>query len=72
MEGRALQKQRRRFKQKQSLQERLVAQAARLREEASALHPGMERDTLLSRAEQAEAAVQMSLLLNSQGSKPTS
>jgi hypothetical protein len=64
--------QRRRFKQKQSLEERLVAQAARLREEASALPPGTERETVLGRAEQAEAAVHMSQWLNLPGSKPDS
>jgi len=64
--------QRRRFKQKQSLEHRLVAQAARLREEASALPPGIERDALLGRAEQVESAVHMSQLLTLSDSKPNS
>ena len=53
---------RRRFKQEQPLEERLVAHAARLREEAVTIPPGTVRDAILKRAEQAEtAAVGMSL-----------
>jgi len=61
---------RRRFKHGQSLEDRLVEQAARLREEASALPPGPERETILRRAEQTESAVSMSQWLSLPGSKP--
>ena len=64
--------QRRRFKQKQSLEDRLVAQAARLREEASALPEGIERETILGRAEQAGVAANMSQWLSLPGSGPKS
>ena len=64
--------QRRRFKQKQSLEDRLVAQAARLREEASALPEGIERETILGRAEQAEVAANMSQWLSLPESGPKS
>jgi hypothetical protein len=60
---------RRRFKQKQSLEERLVEQAARLRQEAGALPHGVAREETLSRAAQTEAAVQMSQWLNLPSSK---
>ena len=64
--------QRRRFKQKQTLEDRLVAQATRLREVASALPEGIERETILGRAEQAEVAANMSQWLSLPGSKPNS
>ncbi len=51
--------QRRRFKQTAPLDQRLSEQAARLRKEAQGTPPGVERDTLLRRARQAEEAVQM-------------
>ena len=56
---------RHRFKQKQSLEERLVLQATRLREEAKALPPGAAREAILVRATQAEIGVQMSQWLRS-------
>jgi hypothetical protein len=40
---------RRRFKQTQSLKQRLVEQVKRLREEAKLKGPGVERETLLAR-----------------------
>lgn len=46
---------RRRFEQIQSAEERLVDQAAELRERAQAMPPGVEKDALLRRARQAEA-----------------
>ena len=61
--------QRRRFKQKQSLEERLVRQATRLREEANALPLGAAREAILGRAEQAETGAQMSQWLRSPGLK---
>jgi hypothetical protein len=61
-----MRKQRRRFTQTQPLEERLVAHATRLREEAKTLSRGTVRDTILRRAEQAEtAAVDMSQRLES-------
>nr|WP_246801322.1 hypothetical protein [Bradyrhizobium genosp. L] len=45
---------RRRFKQIQSLEERLAREAMRLRAEARRLPPGAEREKLLRRARQDE------------------
>ena len=61
---------RRRFKHRQSLEDGLIEQAARLRQEGSVLPPGPEREMILRRAEQAEAAVNMNQWLNLSGSKP--
>lgn len=47
---------RRRFKQIQSLEERLAQEAERLREQARQAAPGPEREELLRRARQAEPA----------------
>jgi hypothetical protein len=44
----------RHFKQAQRLEERLGEEASRLREEAKALPPGIERDQLIRRARQAQ------------------
>ena len=57
-------KRRNRSPQTQSLEERLAAHAARLREEAKMLPPGAVRDEILLRAEQAEAAAGMSQWLD--------
>jgi hypothetical protein len=51
--------QQHRFKHKQSLEERLIQQATRLRAEAKALPPGAAREALLGRAKQAETGAQM-------------
>ena len=51
---------RRRFKQNQPLEERLVEHATRLREEAKTLPPGAVRAAILRRAEQAETGAEMS------------
>ncbi len=56
---------RHRFKQNQSLEERLIQQATRLREEAKALPPGAAREAILGRAAQAETGAQMSEWLRS-------
>jgi len=64
--------QRRRFKHKLSLEDRLLAQAVRLREEANALPPGFARENLLVRAEQAEAAANMSQWLSLPAAKRNS
>ena len=61
--------QRHGFKQNQSLEERLIQQATRLREEAKALPPGAAREAVLGRAEQAETGAQMSQWLRSPGLK---
>jgi hypothetical protein len=54
-------KQRRRFKQTASLEQRLIEQAARWREQAKVLPPGGElRESLLRKAEQVETAVRIS------------
>jgi hypothetical protein len=61
-----MKKRRNRSTQNQPLEERLVAHATRLREEAKTLLPGTARDAVLMRAEQAEtAAVGMSQWLDS-------
>ena len=62
--------ERRRFKQTQSLEERLVIEAKRLRAEAKLLAPGAARDDLLRRARQAETGAHMSEWLRSSGLQP--
>jgi hypothetical protein len=47
-------------KQSKSLEERLAEHATRLRKEAKSLPPGLARETVLKRAEQAEAGADMS------------
>ena len=61
---------RRRFKQLQSLEERLSEEAKRLREEAKSLPPGAARETLLRKARQAETGSHMSEWLTSPGLQP--
>jgi hypothetical protein len=51
-----MQPQRRRLKQLQSLKQRLIEQARRLREEAKLKGPGVEHETLLRKARQVETA----------------
>jgi hypothetical protein len=62
--------QRRRFKQTQSLEERLANEARRLREEARLLPPGALREAVLRKARQAETASRMSDWLRSPGLQP--
>jgi hypothetical protein len=62
--------QRRRFKQKQSLEERLADEAKRLREEAKLLPPGAVREAVLRKARQAETGSHMSEWLRSPGLEP--
>ncbi|WP_338129070.1 hypothetical protein [Bradyrhizobium yuanmingense] len=57
--------ERRRFKQTQSLDERLHQQANRLREEVKSLPRGPEREQVLRKARQAETASHMSEWLTS-------
>jgi hypothetical protein len=58
---------RRRFKQSQSLEERLAAEAKHLREKAETAPPGSERETLLRRASQFEEGSHMSKWLRTPG-----
>jgi len=51
------------------LEERLVEHATRLREEAKALPPGIVREAILRRAEQAETGAHMTQWLRSAESK---
>lgn len=62
--------QRRRFKQSRSLEERLAADAKRLREEARLLPPGAAREAALRKARQAETASHMNAWLASPEAKP--
>jgi hypothetical protein len=62
-----MQPQRRRFKQPQSLKQRLIDQVKRLREEAKLMGPGVERETLLRKARQAETAAHIDEWLSSRG-----
>ena len=61
---------RHRFKQVDTLEARLAAEAERLREQASLLPPGAARDEILRRARQAETGSQMSEWLRSPGLQP--
>jgi hypothetical protein len=58
---------RRRFKQTDTLEQRLTAEAKRLREEANLLPPGLQRDIILRRARQCETGSHMSEWLHSPG-----
>jgi hypothetical protein len=64
-----MQPQRRRLKQLQSLKQRLIEQAKRLRGEAKLKGPGVERETLLRKARQAETAAHIDEWLSSPGLK---
>ena len=59
--------QRRRFKQTTSLDQRLIAEAQRLRKEAKSIPPGIERERLIRRARQAETALHLTEWLMSPG-----
>ena len=61
---------RRRFTQKDQLEERLAEEAKRLREEAKLLKPSAARDALMRRARQAETGAHMSEWLRSPGLRP--
>ena len=50
---------RRRITQAKSFHERLLEEAAKCREAAKQLPPGTQRETLIKRSKQAEAAAQM-------------
>ena len=59
--------QRRRFKQIQSLEERLAEEAKRLRKEAKLLPPGAVREQVLRKARQAEMRSHMTEWLRPPG-----
>ncbi|MHC2462053.1 hypothetical protein [Bradyrhizobium embrapense] len=61
---------RRRFRQKGSLVERLLAQAKGLRQKATALPMGAEKERLLQKARQADTAAQLDQWLSSPGLMP--
>ncbi|MEH2537109.1 MULTISPECIES: hypothetical protein [unclassified Bradyrhizobium] len=61
---------RRRFKQVQSLEERLADEAKRLREQAKLLPSGTLREQVLRKARQAETGSHMSDWLRSPGLRP--
>ena len=61
---------RRRFKQVQSLEERLAEEAQRLRAQAKGLPPGAAREHALRKARQAETGAHMSEWLRSPGLQP--
>jgi len=62
--------ERRRIRHSHALQERLAAEAQRLRDEAKKLKPGAEREALLRLARQAETGSRMSEWLSSPGLQP--
>jgi hypothetical protein len=61
---------RRRFKQTQSLEERLAEEAKRLRDEAKKLPPGPEQADLLQKAQEDEMVAQMAGWITSPGLQP--
>ena len=63
-------KRRRRFNQASSLKDRLAAFAEEVREKASRLKPGPERDALLQRASQADTAAHLDEWVSSPGLQP--
>ncbi|WP_259221578.1 hypothetical protein [Bradyrhizobium japonicum] len=64
--------QRRRLKQTTSLEDRLAAEAKRLREAAESLPPGIERDHAIRKARQAETGSHINDWLRSPGLRPPS
>jgi hypothetical protein len=63
-------KKRRRFKQTESLEDRLAEAADRLREEAKTMKPSAAREDILRKARQAETGAHMSEWLRSPGLQP--
>lgn len=53
-----------------SLEERLLDQARRFKDQANALRPGRERDELIRKARQAETASHINEWITSPGLKP--
>ena len=63
-------KTRQRIKQTRSLEERMAEQASQLKEQASQMRPGPERDAVLRRARIAETGSHISDWLRSPGLQP--
>lgn len=61
---------RKRTKPANTLEERLAVEASELRQQASTMQPGIERDSLLRKARQDETASQMTAWINSPGLRP--
>nr|WP_072821209.1 hypothetical protein [Bradyrhizobium erythrophlei] len=61
---------RRRFKQSESLKDRLISFADEIRTKAFALPPGVDRNELLRKARQAETASHLDDWVNSPGLQP--
>jgi hypothetical protein len=59
--------ERRRIHHDESLEKRLIEEAQRLRKEAQGTYPGFEREQLMRKARQAEAAANMQEWLSSAG-----
>lgn len=62
-----MQQQRRRFKQAETLEQRLAEEAKRLRDEARLLPPGATRNEVIRKARQAEIGAHISEWLRSPG-----
>jgi hypothetical protein len=62
--------ERRRFKQTQSLEDRLAEEAKRLRDQAKLMPPGPEREIMIRKARQAETGSHMSEWLRSPELQP--
>jgi len=62
--------ERRRIHHDEPLNHRLIEEAQRLRKEAQGTHPGFERERLMRKARQAEAAAHMQEWLSSAGLQP--
>jgi len=60
----------RRFKQTISLRDRLTSFATEVREKASRLPPGAEREALVKKASRAETAADLDAWANSSGLRP--
>jgi hypothetical protein len=61
---------RRHFKQQTTLEDRLAAWAAKVREQAETMKPGPQKKALLQKASQAETALQVNDWINSPGLAP--
>jgi len=61
---------RRRFKQQLTLQDRLAAWSAEVREQAAKMPPGPEREALIKKARQADVASHMDDWAHSPGLQP--
>ena len=70
-EGKRMTLHRHRFKQNQSLEERLASEAKQLREQAALLPPGALREEVLRKARQAETGSRRSEWWRSHGLRPS-